>query len=54
LGYRGAPTSYYGDRVLVITGSDQVRGEDDCEVVINDAIVLVVSRFTKASKNTDI
>ena len=42
LGYRGAPTSYYGDRVLVITGSDQVRGEDDCEVVINDAIVLEV------------
>ena len=29
-------------RVLVITGSDQVRGEDDCEVVINDAIVLEV------------
>ena len=42
LGYRGVPTSYYGDRVLVITGSDQVRGEDDCEVVINDAIVLEV------------
>ena len=40
LGYKGAPTSYYGDRVLVITGSDQVRGEDACEVVINDAIVL--------------
>ena len=40
LGYKGAPTSYYGDRILVITGSDQVRGEDDCEVVINDAIVL--------------
>jgi len=42
LGYKGAPSSYYGDRVLVITGSDQVRGEDDCEVVINDAIVLEV------------
>ena len=42
LGYKGAPTSYYGDRILVITGSDQVRGEDDCEVVINDAIVLEV------------
>ena len=40
LKYKGAPTSYYGDRVLIITGSDQVRGEDDCEVVINDAIVL--------------
>ena len=42
LGYNGAPTSYYGDRILVITGTDQVRGEDDCEVVINDAIVLEV------------
>ena len=42
LGYRGAPTSYYGDQILVITGTDQVRGEDDCEVVINDAIVLEV------------
>ena len=42
LGYRGAPTSYYGDRILVLTGADQVRGEDDCEVVINDAIVLMV------------
>jgi hypothetical protein len=42
LGYNGAPTRYYGDRVLVITGSDQVRGEDDCEVVITDAVVLEV------------
>jgi hypothetical protein len=51
LGYNGAPTSYYGDRILVITGTDQVRGEDDCEVVINDAIVLEIDRTKKGGQD---